>query len=284
MRKVVLVTGSSSGLGKSIAVQAAHKGHKVYASMRDLDRRSALEADAKAAGVAIEYIQLDVQSEDSVTAAIALIIGAEGRIDTLINNAGAGYIRPTEQATLPDVEWVMDVNFKGVVRCTKAVLPHMRQARRGHVINIGSVGGLVGQPFREFYCAAKFAVEGYTETLACYVTPHFGVNFTVVEPGGMATQFGSAMRTRMERTGGMPKGEYLPIYEEHIRAAQALGAEASQSPGEVARVVVRCIDDAAPPIRLRTSEWGEQLCDLKTRADPDGQKSRDKVMHDFLNL
>ncbi|MFA3917801.1 SDR family oxidoreductase [Ruegeria hyattellae] len=284
MQRTILITGASTGLGVSLAVQAARAGHKVYASMRNMDKRAGLDAATSAAGVSVTCLQLDVQDDTSIAAAVAKIISAEGRIDVLINNAGAGYVRSTEQALMSEVEWVMDVNFTGVVRCTKAVIPHMRVARSGHVINIGSVGGLVGQPFNEIYCAAKFAVEGYTEALACYVTPHFGINFTVVEPGGIKTEFANSVLKQVGDTGGLLDDEYLPILQAYISGSQARGEAAYQTADEVAEVVMRCISANNPPIRTRTSDWSEELCSLKTESDPDGKRLQAKVMQGFLGL
>ena len=133
MPKTVIITGTSTGLGVSIAVQAAQAGHTVYATMRNLDKRSALDAAAEQAGVNLTVLPLDVQDSVSVNAAVETVLEREERIDTLINNAGAGYVRTTEQATEEEINWVMDVNFMGVVRCTKAVIPHMRQARAGRI-------------------------------------------------------------------------------------------------------------------------------------------------------
>lgn len=282
MTKIILVTGTSTGLGASIAVQAAQKGHKVYATMRDLAKRDGVEAAAKAAGVALELLTLDVQDAASVEAAVAEVIAREGRIDVLVNNAGAGFARSTEQASYDDINWVMDVNFMGVVRATKAVIPHMRKARSGHIINISSIGGLVGQPFNEIYCAAKFAVEGYTEALASYVQPSFGINFTVVEPGGIRSEFGNSAMKQIAGSGGMLEDEYLPIIQKYLGGAQARGTSAYQTSDEAAAVVIDCIEAADPPIRIRTSAWAEDLCDLKTRADPDGKKLQKKVVEMFL--
>lgn len=276
MSKVILITGTSTGLGVSIAIQAARAGHKVYATMRNLTKRDALDTATKEAGVSLEVLELDVQKTDTITKAVATILGREGRIDTLINNAGAGFVRTTERASEEDINWVMDVNFTGVVRCTKAVLPHMRKQRSGHVITISSVGGLVGQPFNEIYCAAKFAVEGYTEGLACYVTPSFGINFTTVEPGGIASEFASNVLKQVEQTGGMWEDEYLPILQKYIGGSQnrQAGSDIYQTADEVAAVVMDCVQSDAPPIRTRTSKWGEDFCDLKTAADPDGLSAR----------
>ncbi|MDC0738998.1 SDR family oxidoreductase [Cognatishimia sp. SS12] len=285
MSKIVLITGTSTGLGISIAVQAAKAGHQVYASMRNLDKRAALDAAAAEANVAISVLQLDVQNMASVEAAVAKIIDAEGRIDVLVNNAGAGYVRTLEQASEADINWVMDVNFMGVVRCTKAVMPHMRKARAGHVITISSVGGLVGQPFNEIYCGAKFGVEGFTEALASYVTPAFGINFSVLEPGGITSAFADNVMKHVMETGGMLEDEYLPTLQKYIggATARADSDDIYQTPDEVAAVVMACMQSDAPPIRARTSDWGEAFCKLKTAADPDGKLQQAAVIERFLS-
>lgn len=282
MSKVVLITGTSTGLGAAIAVQAAQKGHIVYATMRDLAKKDGLEAAAATAGVSVNIRPLDVQSDASVNAAVAEVIAREGRIDVLVNNAGAGFARSTEQASMDDVAWVMDVNFMGVVRMTKAVIPHMRTARSGQIINISSVGGLVGQPFNEVYCASKFAVEGYTEALAAYVQPNFGISFTAVEPGGIVSEFANRAMKQIAASGGLLDDEYLPIIQKYLAGAKARGTSAFQTSEQVADVVVGCIESDNPPVRIRTSAWAEDLCDLKTSADPDGRKLQQKVVEMFL--
>lgn len=282
MKKVALITGTSTGLGISIAVQLAGKGVKVYATMRNLDKKSKLEEAAKNAGISLELKQLDVQDMSSIEQCVADIIAQEGRIDILINNAGAGFVRTTEQATEEEIQWVMDVNFMGVVRCTKAVIPHMRQAKSGHIINISSVGGLVGQPFNEIYCAAKFAVEGYTESMASYIQPNFNINFTVVEPGGIESEFANSALKQFQSTGGMQDDDYRPILEKYIGGRGDRVGDIFQTPDQVAEVVIDCIENPEPPIRTRTSEWSRELCHLKTQADPTGKLLQEKVIKTFL--
>lgn len=284
MRKIVIVTGTSTGLGIAIAVQLAAQGHTVYATMRNLAKRAALDAAATAAGVVLNVLPLDVQDSASVEAAIAAVIAAEGRIDVLINNAGAGFVRSTEQASEVEIAHVIDLNLMGVIRCTKAVLPHMRAARAGHVVNISSVGGLVGQPFNEIYCAAKFAVEGYTESLASYVTPGFGINFTVVEPGGIRTEFIANVMAHVSSTGGMIEDEYKPILDKYLGGASRAGASnAYQTADECASVIVDVVQTSEPPVRIRTSAWAEDFTRLKTAADPDGKKQQAAVIERFLS-
>lgn len=283
MNKIVLITGTSTGLGQSLAIQLAQKNHKVYATMRNLDKQEGLLSAAKAAGVTLEVKQLDVQSTESVERCVGEILEQEGRLDVLVNNAGAGFVRTTEQATEDEINWVMDVNFLGVVRCTKAVLPHMRQARKGHIVNITSVGGLVGQPFNEFYCAAKFAVEGYTESQSTYITPHFGVNFTLVEPGGISSEFANSALQQFMSQGGMTDDEYKPLLETYIAGHQARHqSNVVQTPDQVAEVVVNCIENPHPPLRTRTSEWSETFCQTKTQADPDGTKLQQHLVASFF--
>lgn len=283
MSKVVLITGCSSGLGISVAVQAAQAGHKVVATMRNLGKRAALDDAAKAADVSLTVAQLDVQDAASVTACVEQIIAREGQIDVLINNAGAGFVRSTEQASEADIQWVMDVNYMGVVRCVKAVIPHMRAARSGHILAISSVGGLVGQPFNEIYCGAKFAVEGYMEAMASYIQPSFGINFTVVEPGGIQSEFAASALRQVEETGGMLDDEYLPILQKYIGGAQARqGQGIYQTSDEVAAVVLDAVASDTPPIRVRTSAWAEAFCALKTDLDPDGKALQRQVIEQFL--
>lgn len=285
MSKVILITGCSSGLGIALTVQAAQAGHLVYATMRNLEKRAALDAAAHAAGVELNVAQLDVQDAASIAACVDQILETEGHVDVLINNAGAGFVRSTEQASEADINWVMDVNFMGVVRCTKALIAHFRERRAGHVITISSVGGLVGQPFNEIYCAAKFAVEGYMEAMASYISPHFGINFTVVEPGGIASEFAANVMKQVEETGGMLNDEYLPILQKYVGGAQdrAAGGDIYQTADEVAAVVLNCVASDAPPIRTRTSRWGEAFCGLKTDLDPDGKKLQQQVIDTFLS-
>jgi NAD(P)-dependent dehydrogenase (short-subunit alcohol dehydrogenase family) len=285
MPKVIVITGTSSGLGVSIAVQAAQAGHTVYATMRDTTRRGVLDKAASTAGVKLHVLPLDVQKSQSIAVTIAEILSREGRIDTLVNNAGAGFVRSTEQASEEDIRWALDVNLMGVVHCTKAVIGHMRERRSGHIVAVSSVGGLVGQPFNEIYCAAKFGVEGYMESLASYVTPSFGINFTVVEPGGISSEFAANVMKHVTQSGGMLQDEYLPILQKYIGGAQnrAAGSDIYQTADEVAQVVMRCIESPNPPIRTRTSKWGEAFTSLKTAADPDGKKLQAEVIKQFLS-
>jgi NAD(P)-dependent dehydrogenase (short-subunit alcohol dehydrogenase family) len=284
MKKIMLITGTSTGLGVAVAVAAAKEGFTVYASMRNLAKRGLLDTALAEAGVTAYVIALDVEASDSVTAAVAGIIAAEGRIDVLVNNAGVGFARTLEQATEADMQWVLNVNVMGVIRAIKAVMPVMRGQKTGRVINISSVGGLVGQPFHEVYCASKFAVEGITESMATYVTPEFGIHFTAVEPGGIRSEFAAGVMRNIAETGGMIEDTYLPVLQRYIGNAQGRmeDGDTYQTAEDVARVVLDVATMADPPVRVRTSNWSENFSRFKTGADPDGRMQRDMVVRDML--
>lgn len=284
MAKTMLITGCSSGLGVALAVDGAQAGYRVFATMRNLDKRAALDAACKTAGVSVEVRRIDVQETETITGVVEEVIESNGGIDVLINNAGIGFARSTEQASEADISSVLDINLMGVIRCTKAVLPNMRERGRGRVVTVSSVGGLVGQPFNEIYCASKFALEGYVEALACYVGPAFGIHFTVVEPGGIESQFATTAMKQIEETGGILEDAYQPILGQYLGTVRSRTEENSpyQTAEQVSDVVMSCVRSEDPPVRCRTSAWGEELCELKTSPDPEGRVLRAKVRDMFL--
>ncbi len=292
MTKSILITGCSTGVGLSLAVAAGKAGHRVFATMRNLDKREALDAAAAEALVGLEVRALDVQNQAQIDAVVGEIESDFGGVDVLVANAGAGFIRSTEQASEDEIARVTDINYMGVVRSVKAVLPAMRKRKAGHIIAVTSVGGLVGQPFNEFYCAAKFAVEGYIEALASYVRPAFGIEFSLIEPGGISTDFAANVMADVGATGGILDDAYKPVLEAYLggmRARSGAGGDGSESTlssfqtaDEVAEVILGVIGQSAPPLRVRTSDWAEEFCRLKTEADPDGTKLRDAVVDRFL--
>ncbi|PNZ70813.1 SDR family oxidoreductase [Staphylococcus croceilyticus] len=270
--KIALITGASSGLGFETALLLAEKGYKVYATMRNLDKQDALKQTAKDKNLNIVIKALDVTKVNSIENAVSAILKEEETIDLLINNAGAGFARTTEHATDEEMMWQINLNLMGVMRMTKAVLPTMRTHRQGHIINISSVGGLVGQPFNEIYCATKFGVEGYTEALASYVQPEFNVKFSVIEPGGIQSEFTNNFMAHLESTSGIQEDEYLPLFQSYMGGLKNnYGLGASQTSAEVAQVIMDTIEKEDPPIRVRTSAWSEDFTRLKTEADPTGK-------------
>ena len=286
MKKNIIITGTSTGLGLETAILFAQNGYKVFATMRDVSKSNELKEKIETENLDVEILQLDVTNEASVNGCINEIIEKNKKIDILVNNAGGGFAKTTEQTTEEEMKWVTDLNYFGVIRCTKAILPHMRKQKAGRIINITSVGGLVGQPFNEFYCGAKFAVEGYTEAMASYVEDYFGIKFSLVEPGGISTAF---MKNAMSKTiseGQMSHPEYMPVFQKYMAGIQKRAGEGTersyQTALEVAEVILKVAESENPPLRIRTSEWAENFCKLKTETDPDGTKLLNLVKDRFL--
>ena len=177
-KKVVLITGGSSGIGKSIGTFLTAKGCKVYGSTRNPDNYPNFEP--------FELIQLDVKDVDSVNSAVSEVVSKEGRLDVLINNAGVGITGPIEETPHKEILNVFDTNFHGPVHMMKAVLPQMRKQGGGTIINITSIAGYMGLPFRGFYSATKGALGLITEALRMEVKD-FGVTVTNIAPGDFAT-------------------------------------------------------------------------------------------------
>lgn len=263
-----LITGTSTGIGLETAVGAARAGWRAVATMRDVSRADALRRAADAAGVAdlVEVRRLDVTDPASVTGCVADVIAEHGRLDAVVNNAGAGHVGTLEQETVDDVRAVMEVNFFGVLHVSRAALPHLR-ASGGRLVTVTSVGGVVGQPFNEAYCAAKFAVEGFMEALAP-VAATVGVTVTVVEPGAVASEF--VANVGVDRDAALAQaGVYAPALRAYLeRTAGAFAA--AQSPADAAAAVVATLTDPEPAPRVQTSTTARQFVGAKL-ADLDGR-------------
>jgi NAD(P)-dependent dehydrogenase (short-subunit alcohol dehydrogenase family) len=185
--KNVIITGASSGFGKLSALTLARKGFKVWATMRNLneqnkENKEELLAIAKSESLRIEVIDLDVTNQESVNKAIKIVIETDGKIDTVVNNAGLMYVGIAEAYSMEQVKYQFDVNFYGVLRTVNAVLPHMRKQKNGLIINVTSVAGRLNFPHFSIYGASKHALESYSESLSYEVAP-FGVEVKIVEPG-----------------------------------------------------------------------------------------------------
>jgi short-subunit dehydrogenase len=286
MKKNVIITGTSTGVGFESAILFANNGFKVYATMRNLKKADTLKSKIKTDNLDIEILSLDVTNIESINLALETIINQDGKIDILVNNAGAGFAKTTEQSSIEEIKWVTEVNYLGVVYCTKAVLPFMRKQKTGQIISITSIGGLVGQPFNELYCGAKFGVEGFMEGLATYVSDAFNIKITCVEPGGIATEFMTSAIGKTVVEGQLSTGEYLPIFERYMAGNQKRAKESKeqvyQTALEVAEVILNVAKMGKPPLRVRTSKWAEKFCELKTQTDPDGTKIVNQIKESFL--
>lgn len=263
---VLLITGTSSGIGLATSVAAARAGFRVVATMRDLGKADALRRAAAEAGVELDIRPLDVTDEASIDAAVSGVAETYGRLDALVNNAGSGHLGTVEVEPLDQLRAVFEVNFFGVVATTKAAMPLLR-ASRGRLVTVSSVGGVVGQPFNEAYCGAKFAVEGFMESLHPVAAAQ-GVRVTTVEPGAVSTEFvanvgaGAGVTT----TGTV----YEASMDAYLaRTAVAFDPANAQDPAAVADAIVGVLTADAPPARLQTSETARRFVGVKL-ADLDG--------------
>lgn len=227
MKKVILVTGASSGLGLATANALSAQGHTVYGTSRNISRIK----DA-----AFVPLEMDVTDDASVNAAIVKVIKAEGQIDVLVNNAGNGITGPLYAMPVEYAKKQFEVNFFGVVRVCSAVLPYMIEKKRGLVINIGSLAGLFGLPYQGLYSASKFAIEGYSESLRMELQ-NTGVKVSVVNPGDFKTDF-TGNREKVPFT---LKNESLKKEFEAAVAAmekdEGIGADPSKLAAQICKIV-----------------------------------------------
>jgi NAD(P)-dependent dehydrogenase (short-subunit alcohol dehydrogenase family) len=268
MPPVALVTGTSSGIGLSAAIAAAKHGFTVVATLRDTGKDTALRAAAEAAGVTLDVRRLDVVDGASITACIDGVVADHGALDVLVNNAGRGFVGTIEQVSMDEMREVMEVNFFGVVATTKAALPHLR-ASGGRVITVTSVGGVVGQPFNEAYCAAKFAVEGFMESLAP-VAATVGVHVSVIEPGPVTTEFVNNVGVDVGKLFA-EGGDYTPAMQAYLTHVMAEFADpgSAQTADDVAEVVLTAMVTDSAAFRHQTSPWAREFCGYKI-SDHDG--------------
>ena len=182
MKKVVLITGASAGMGKEFAKELLKDGHVVYGAARRVEKME----DIRLSGVKV--LAMDVTDETSMVKGIEEIIKAEGTIDVLINNAGFGSYGAVEDVPISDARYQLEVNVFGAARLTQLVLPYMRKQRWGRIINISSIGGKITTPFGGWYHASKFALEGLSDSLRNEVKP-FGIDVVVIEPGGIKSEW-----------------------------------------------------------------------------------------------
>ncbi|MBW1296275.1 SDR family oxidoreductase [Aquimarina litoralis] len=189
--KTVVITGSSSGFGYLTTLTLARKGYHVWATMRNTNTKNASKKDelldiAKKENLKISVIDMDVNSDDSVTKAIDTIVKTDGKIDHLINNAGYMFVGITEAYSIQQAKDQFETNFFGILRTTKAVLPYMRKQGEGLIVNVTSLAGRLSFPYFGIYCASKHAVEAYSQAMRYELAP-FGIEVSIVEPGPFGT-------------------------------------------------------------------------------------------------
>jgi NAD(P)-dependent dehydrogenase (short-subunit alcohol dehydrogenase family) len=240
--KVWLVTGSGSGLGRSIAEAVLASGGRLVATARDPRR---LEDLVNKYGDQIRTAALDVTDEKAAQGSVQMAVDAFGHLDVVVNNAGYGDIAPFEQLSSERFKALMDTNFYGVVNVTRAALPIMRKQRSGYIFQISSVGGRLARPGSTGYHAAKWAVGGFTESLAQEVAP-FGVKVCALEPGGMRTNWG----VRANKGTPVLLPDYEPSVGAVIKALASYWGNEMSDPVKVAQLILRLAASERLPAHL----------------------------------
>ena len=245
---VALVTGASSGIGQAAAGALAAAGFRVAGTSRDASRVTPRDG--------VTFLDLDVTSDESAAAVVGQVIERFGRIDVLVNSAGIGSVGAAEEFSIAQDQRVFDINVFGLIRMTKAVLPHMRAQGGGRIINISSVAGFAPQPFMAVYVASKHAVEGYSESVDHEVREH-GVRVLLVEPFNTGTRFDANVVR-----GDTP----LPAYEQGRQTFDdilAEGIKTGDDPAIVAKVIVAAATDPKPKLRYTAGSRAGRVSTLR---------------------
>ncbi|MEC4114784.1 SDR family oxidoreductase [Myroides pelagicus] len=240
MSKVVFITGGSSGIGKCIGEFLTLKGYKVYGTSRDPKR---------VVGSKFPLVALDVRDKDSIIGAIDEVVSIEGRLDILINNAGVGITGPIEEIPTEEIFNNFQVNVFGPIEVIKAALPTMRNQRQGLIINVTSIAGYMGLPFRGIYSSSKSALEMITEALRMELKP-FNIEVTNVAPGDFATNIASGRY----HAPVLEDSAYKEVYQMSLDMANT-HVDSGNNPMEMAQAIYKIINTKKPKVRYKVGEW-----------------------------
>lgn len=243
----ILVTGASTGLGKEMALYLAERGFKVYATIRDMSGADDLFSAAKSRKVQLNVRTLDVTNKVSIQDAVNSIVAECGSIYGVINNAGIGLRGYFEDLDDDEIRLMFDANVFGVMEVTRAVLPHMRKARRGRILLISSVGGRIGSLGVSTYCSTKFALEGFGESLFMELAP-LGIKVCLIEPGIIKTERWSTNRGIAARAKD-PQSPYYAWFMKSEQEADKLVQRSTATPADVAAVVHEALTAEQPKLR-----------------------------------
>jgi short-subunit dehydrogenase len=246
-QRTAVVTGASSGIGRASAEALVRAGFKVFGTSRRMTGKGPSNVSMQVC---------DVTDDASVNSLVSAVLSQAGRIDVLVNNAGIGLIGGAEESSIVQAQRLFDVNVFGVARVVNAVLPIMRSQKKGRIVNMSSILGLIPSPFNAFYASTKHAIEGYSESLDHEVR-NFGIRVVLVEPGVTRTSFEDNL-TRVDQP--------LSVYDAARRSSEALMREwvdAGDSPEVVAATVVRAATAAKPKLRYSAGKQSSQVRSLR---------------------
>lgn len=245
-KKVWFITGSNSGFGRSLTEAVLAKGDKVVATTRHPEE---VEDLVKQYPDTVKAVTLDITKSDEISAAIDTTLKTFGQIDVLINNAGFGTLGAVEEVGEDKIRYQFEVNCFGTLNLTRAMLPHFRQQKSGHILNVSSVGGFTSFPGTGIYSATKFAIEGYSEALAKEIAP-LGIKLTLVEPGAFRTEFaGDSLATPDNSI-----DDYEKTAHKFVKMQSEMSGQQPGDPDKAAQAMIKAVESDNPPMRLVLGE------------------------------
>ncbi len=242
MDKVWIITGCSTGFGKELAIKTLEKGYKVGVCARDTADVSEIVANYPNTAISVK---LDVTRGEDIAQAVKKVTEKFGRIDVLVNNAGIGYFGAIEESEEAEIRRMFEINFFGLVNMTKAVLPTMRSQKSGHIINITSIGGLIGNPGVGFYNATKFAVDGISESLSKETAP-LGIKVIIVAPSGFRTDWAG----RSANESPVSIEDYAATAGKIKKTIRDSSGNQPGDPVKAAEAIIQVVESEHPPLRL----------------------------------
>jgi NAD(P)-dependent dehydrogenase (short-subunit alcohol dehydrogenase family) len=247
--QTVLITGATDGLGKAAALLLAERGYKVFAAGRSAEKRAQLDARANQQKLPLQSLEMDVCDDISVRNAVASVYQKAGAIDVLINNAGFVQVGAVEELRMEDWRQQFETNLFGVIRVTQAVLPQMRERRKGRILMMSSVSGFVTPPTQGAYSASKHAVEALSNALRYELFP-FGIHTILIQPGYIVTNIQStAMELAQPYQEEFKNGPYARIYASYLGSASSTRAKSRTTPEDCARIMLKAIEAPRPKAR-----------------------------------
>jgi NAD(P)-dependent dehydrogenase (short-subunit alcohol dehydrogenase family) len=247
--QVVLITGATDGLGRAAALLLAESGYRVFAAGRSAAKRARLDQLAREKKLAIETIELNVCDDRSVQLGVRHVLDQAGAIDVLINNAGVAYMGSVEDLRLEDWRRQFETNVFGVVGVTQVVLPHMRERRRGRILMMSSVAGLITAPAQGAYSSSKHALEGLSNALRYELYP-FGIDVILIEPGYIVTGIQqAALELTQSYTEKFKSSPYSELYARFFARAKKSRAQSKTTPEDCARILLQAIEAPHPKAR-----------------------------------
>jgi short-subunit dehydrogenase len=240
MKKVVLITGASSGIGKETAILLAQQNYTVYAAARRIENMKDLVSHG------IYPVELDLTKDESMLKTIGDILGKESRIDVLINNAGYGSYGALEDVSIEEAKRQFEVNVFGLARLTQLVLPTMRKQRSGKIINISSMGGKFGEPHGAWYHSTKYAVEGLSDSLRMELK-QFNIDVILIEPGAIKSEWGGIAKENLLNVSG--NTAYKNLAEKHANLIDRTYKMVGSEPIVIAKSILRAISARRPKTR-----------------------------------